>query len=234
MSAQSFAMTNQVAERERSILRNVYLWMTAGLAITGFVAWYIAGNEELLIRLFSNMALLIGIIIAQLALVFIMSAFIMKMSIPVAAACFTGYSVLMGITMSVIFLVYTESSIAKTFFITAGTFAGMSLWAVTTKKDLSGWGSYLFMALIGLIIASVVNMFLKSSAIDWVITFAGVAIFVGLTAYDTQTIKKWNEEAGVTSDDQLFTRLSIMGALKLYLDFINLFLYLLKIFGKRR
>jgi FtsH-binding integral membrane protein len=208
--------------------------MALGLATTGFVAHYVASNEALWTRLFSSPGVLIGICIAQIFMVIILSARIMKMNVGTAILCFGVYAVLMGLTMAVIFIVYTSESIAKTFFITAGTFAGMSLWALTTKRDLSGWGSYLVMALIGLIIASIVNYFLKSSAMEWVITLAGVAIFVGLTAYDTQKIKKWNEEAGENADETLYMRLSIMGALSLYLDFINLFLYLLRIFGRRR
>jgi FtsH-binding integral membrane protein len=234
MSDQGYIAASSAAVRERSILRNVYLWMTVGLGTTGLVAHLIAGNEFILVKLYSNFGIFIGICIAQLALVFILSSRIMKMNIGAALLCFGVYSVLTGLTMSVIFLTYTSESIAKTFFITAGTFAGMSLWAVTTKRDLSGWGSYLFMALIGLIVASIVNIFLKSSAMEWIITFAGVVIFVGLTAYDTQKIIKWNQEAGDSGDETLLMRLSLLGALSLYLDFINLFLYLLRIFGKRR
>jgi FtsH-binding integral membrane protein len=208
--------------------------MTVGLATTGIVSHLIASNEQILTKLFSNTGVFIGICVAQLVLVVILSALIMKMNVGMAILCFGAYSALTGLTMSVIFLTYTSESIARTFFITAGTFAGLSLYALTTKRDLSGWGSYLFMALIGLIIASIVNFFFKSSVMEWIITFAGVVIFVGLTVYDTQKIKKWNEEVGENADDTFVMRLSIIGALSLYLDFINLFLYLLRIFGKRR
>jgi FtsH-binding integral membrane protein len=234
MSDVTYALTNTVAVRERSVLKTVYIWMTVGLATTGIVAHLIASNEQIWTRLFSNTGVFIGICVAQLVMVLILSALIMKMNVGLSILCFGVYAVLTGITMSAIFLTYTSESIARTFFITAGTFAGLSLYAVTTKRDLSSWGSYLLMALIGLIIASVVNFFLKSSALEWIITFAGVVIFVGLTVYDTQKIKKWNEEVGENADETLVMRLSIMGALSLYLDFINLFLYLLRIFGRRR
>jgi uncharacterized protein len=183
--------------------------------------------------LFSNVFIFFGIIIAQLVLVVVLSICIMKMSIAVATFCFITYAFLTGVTLSIIFIEYTTASIASVFFITAGTFAGTSLFAVTTKRDFSGIGSYLFMGLLGLIIASVVNIFLKSTVFEFIISFVGVALFVALTIYDTQIIKRWNREAGATADETLFTRLSILGALRLYLDFINLFLKLLRLFGRR-
>ena len=155
------------------------------------------------------------------------------MSTTSATLGFGAYAILNGITISVIFLAYTGQSIAATFFITAGTFAGMSLYALTTKRDLSGIGSYLFMALIGLIIASVVNFFLKSNALGYLISYAGVAIFLGLTAYDTQIIKRWSSQMSDSVSETDYIKISIMGALKLYLDFINLFLFFLRIFGRR-
>jgi FtsH-binding integral membrane protein len=208
--------------------------MTAGLTLTGIVAFGVAANPQLLQMVFAGKFTFWGIIIAQFALVIILSACIMKMSVAVATVCFTAYAALTGVTLSIIFLAYTASSIASVFFITAGTFAGMSLYAVTTKRDLTGIGSYLFMGLIGLIIASVVNFFLKNTIFDFLISLAGVAIFIGLTVYDTQIIKRWNQETDAASDDTLFVRLSILGALHLYLDFINLFLRLLRLLGRRR
>jgi FtsH-binding integral membrane protein len=232
MSDQNYTLS-PAAVRERSILRNVYIWMAAGLALTGIVAYGVATNDRILQMLFSSRFTFFGIIIAQFVLVMFLSARVMKMSVPAATVCFASYAALTGVTLSSIFIVYTYSSIASTFFITAGTFAGMSVYAVTTKRDLSGLRSYLMMGLIGLIIASVVNIFLESGTFSWLVSFVGVAIFVALTAYDTQIIKRWNEEAGA-ADEAVFVRLSILGALHLYLDFINLFLYLLRIFGKRR
>ena len=233
MSDQSLTLASAEV-RERSILRNVYLWMTAGLAITGITAWGVSGNENILLFIFSNQFVFWGIIIAQLVLVFVISSRIMKMSIAAATICFGVYAVLMGLSLSSIFILYELGSIAFTFFIAAGTFAAMSVWAVATKRDLSGMGSFLMMGLFGLIIASVVNIFLRSSGLEWIISLAGVALFVGLTAYDTQMIKKWNEEAGNKADDNIFVRLSILGALKLYLDFINMFMFILRLVGRRR
>jgi len=234
MFDQNYTLTSSAGARERSILRNVYIWMTAGLALTGIVAYGVATNPRLLQMFFSSQFTFFGIIIAQFILVFALSARVMSMSISTATICFAAYATLNGITLSLIFLIYTGSSIASVFFITAGTFAGMSLYAVTTKRDLSGVGHYCIMALWGLIIASVVNIFLKSDGLSWIISFIGVLVFVGLTAYDTQRIKRWNQETGASSDEAVFVRLSILGALHLYLDFINLFLYLLRFFGKRR
>ena len=233
MSDQNYTITSSSAARENSLLRNVYIWMAAGLALTGIVAFGVASNPRLIKMFFSSQAMFFGIIIAQLVLVFVLSARVMRMSVGMATICFAAYAALTGITISLVFIIYTASSVASTFFITAGTFAGMSLYALTTKRDLSGIGSYLMMALIGLIIASLVNLFLKSEGFYWLISFAGVAIFVGLTAYDTQKIKRMSQEFGA-GDEAVFIRLSILGALTLYLDFINLFLYLLRFFGRRR
>jgi FtsH-binding integral membrane protein len=232
MSDQNYSWAASAA-RERSILRNVYIWMAAGLALTGIVAYGVATNPRIQQMLFSNTINLFLIFIAQLAVVFFLSARVMKMSVSTATICFAAYAALTGLTLSTIFIVYTDQSIASTFFIAAGTFAGMSVYALTTKRDLSGIGSYLMMGLIGLIIASVVNIFLKSEAFDWLVSIAGVLIFVGLTAYDTQKIRSWSQQAN-SSNEAVFVRLSILGALSLYLDFINLFLYLLRIFGRRK
>lgn len=218
----------------RSILRNVYIWMTLGLALTGVIAYGVASSPAILSMVFSSSFTFIALIVAQLAIVWFLSARLMKLSTLAATLLFAGYSALNGLTLSVIFLAYTATSISSVFFITAGTFAAMSLWAISTKRDLSHWGSYLFMALIGLIIASLVNFLLRSDFLDYIISFAGVAIFTGLTAYDTQQIKKMSDSYGESVNEEDFIRLSILGALKLYLDFINLFLYLLRILGNRR
>jgi FtsH-binding integral membrane protein len=225
---------DSVLTRERSILKNVYMWMAAGLALTGIVALGIASNPRYIGAIFSNRMIFFGIFIAQIGIVMYLSARINTMSAGAATMGFAAYAALNGVTMSVIFLAYTGTSIAATFFITAGTFAAMSVYAVTTRRDLSGISSYLMMGLGGIIIASLVNLFLKSPGFDWLISFVGVAVFVGLTAYDTQIIKRWNSEVGAAADETVFVRVSIMGALKLYLDFINLFLFLLRFFGRRR
>ncbi len=222
------------AAAERSVLRNVYIWMTLGLAITGVVAMYVAGNPQLVRAIVTNRLLFFGIIIAQLGLVFTLSARIQAMSPTAATLTFAAYSVLNGLTLSVIFLAYTAASVAQAFFVAAGTFAVLSVYAVTTKRDLGGLGQYLFAGLMGLVIAMVVNMFLRSSTMEYVISFFGVFLFMGLTAYDTQIIKRWSQEMGPNADEADFMRVSIMGALKLYLDFINLFLFLLRLMGNRR
>ncbi len=222
------------AVRERSILRNVYTWMALGLAITGVVAVYVSGNTQLVRSIVMNRGLFMGLIIGELALVWILSANIGRMSPTMATLSFAGYAVLNGTTLSVIFLAYTGVSIATTFFVTAATFGSLSLYAVTTKRDLGGLGQYLFAGLIGIIIAMVVNMFLRSAAVNYVISFIGVFLFMGLTAYDTQIIKRWSDQLGNSADEADYMRVSIMGALKLYLDFINLFLFLLRFLGNRR
>ena len=218
---------------ERSIIKNVYLWMTAGLALTGVVAFWLSGNVSLMRGLVSNSVLFFGLIIGEFALVMYLSARIMKMSAGAATLAFALYAFLNGITLSVIFLAYTGVTISLAFFTTAGTFGAMSLYAMTTKKDLSGMGHYLTMGVMGIIVVSVINFFVKSPAIYYLISYAGVAVFLGLTAYDTQKILSWSNRAGSVSEDE-YIKISIMGALKLYLDFINIFLFMLRIFGRRR
>jgi FtsH-binding integral membrane protein len=205
--------------------------MTAGLLTTGAIAMFVASSPALVSLIFGNMFLFFGLIIAQLALVWVLSANLMRLDPAVATAMFLGYAAMNGLILAIIFLAYTAESIAGTFFVTAGTFGAMSAWGYFTKRDLSGMGNFLFMALIGLIIASVVNMFVASSALYWIITYAGVLIFVALTAYDTQKIKRMIAEV---RDEQSERRVAIYGALRLYLDFINLFLFLLRILGNRR
>jgi len=208
--------------------------MTLGLALTGVIALGVANNPPLLQAIFTNTGLFFGIIIAQLAMVWILSASIMKLNTTAATLMFAGYAALNGLSLSIIFLAYTGTSIASVFFITAGTFGAMSLYAITTKRDLSGWGNYLFMALIGLVVASLVNVFLRSDGMSFIISIVGVLLFTALTAYDTQAIKKMSDYYGDGVGEENYVRLSILGALKLYLDFINLFLYLLRILGNRK
>lgn len=214
------------------LMRSVYLWMVFALVITGLTAAYVANSPAYISALVNNPVLFYGVIIAELALVFIQSGRIHKMSFTSASLMFILYSLLTGVSLSTIFLAYTESSIATTFLITAGTFGTMSLVGFVTKKDLSKLGGILFMALIGLIIATLVNIFLVSDTLGWIINYVGVLIFVGLTAYDTQKIKQMVREYGTDINEQT-QKMALMGSLSLYLDFINMFLYLLRIFGNR-
>jgi uncharacterized protein len=220
-----------LAEQQRYMVK-VYGWMSLGLILTGLVAWYTANSEALLNFIFGTKWMFFGLIILELISVGILVSMINRMSANLATTVFFIYAVLNGLTMSCIFIVYTTSSIASTFFVTAGTFAVMSIYGYYTKTDLSKWGNLLFMGLIGLIIASIANWFMKSETLYWITTYAGVLIFVGLTAYDTQKIKNMNIIGNEGSDED--HKEAIMGALTLYLDFINLFLYLLRIFGRRR
>ena len=225
-----------VNEKERGLsgafpvlMRKVYTWMTLALLITGVTAFGVASSPTLFMSLSKMMW---GLIIAELALVFILSGAINRLSLGTATLIFIGYSVLNGAMLSSIFLVYEPMVIAKVFFITAGTFGAMAVYGYTTKKDLTSMGKILFMALIGLIIATVVNMFLKSPGFDYILSYIGVAIFIGLTAWDSQKIKEMLQTQYDMSEGA--QKLALLGALTLYLDFINLFLYLLRIFGNNR
>lgn len=222
----------RVQSAYRVLMRKVYVWMTLALAVTGLTSYYIASNPGMLQAIFGSKGLFLMLIIAELALVLILSARIMKLSFATAGIMFAAYSVLNGITMSFIFIAYTQSSIAGAFFVTAGMFGAMSLVGLTIKKDLSSLGSFFLMGLIGIIIATVVNMFWANSVLYWAITYLGVLLFVGLTAYDTQKIKRMLMEYGDEVNDNT-QKLALLGSLSLYLDFINLFLYLLRIFGGR-
>ncbi len=233
-------MTNAIS-RERELemsaafpilMRKVYLWMTMALAITGFTAFYVAHSESLLTAIFTNQILFWGLVIAELGLVIGLSAAINKLSLTVATLMFVLYSVINGATMAFIFLVYTASSVTNVFLITAGTFAAMALFGYFTKTDLTSMGKILMMALIGVIIATIVNVFTKSEGLAVILNYVGVLVFVGLTAYDSQKIKQMMltaPDAGEASQ-----KIALLGALSLYLDFINLFLYLLRILGSRR
>jgi len=214
------------------LMRKVYVWMTLALVITGFTAYYVAHSETLLMALVTNQILFWGLAIAELALVIGLSAAINRLSLTTATLMFVLYSVINGATMSFIFLVYTQSSIVNVFFITAGTFAAMALFGYFTKADLTSLGKILIMALIGIIIATIVNIFTKSEGLAVILNYLGVLVFVGLTAYDSQKIKQMLMMAPDAGEGA--QKIALLGALSLYLDFINLFLYLLRIFGSRR
>ena len=205
--------------------------MTLALAITGLTAYGVATSPGILQTIYGNPSVLWGIAIAELILVITVSAAINRLSLSVATLLFVVYSVLNGAFLSSIFLVYTASSISTVFFITAGTFAAMALLGYTTKTDLTSIGKILFMALIGMIIATIVNLFVKSTGLDLIISYIGVLVFVGLTAYDSQKIKQMLLQAPDAGEGA--QKVALLGALSLYLDFINLFLYLLRIFGRR-
>ena len=213
------------------LMRKVYVWMTLALLITGATAYGVATSPGIQMALFSNQLLFWGLVIAEFALVIGISAAINRLSLTTATLMFILYSVINGAMLSSIFLIYTMSSIASVFFITAGTFGVMALIGYTTKKDLTSMGKILFMALIGIIIATIVNIFLKSSGLQMIVSYLGVLIFVGLTAYDSQKIKNMLQMAPDASEAS--QKLALLGALTLYLDFVNLFIYLLRIFGRR-
>lgn len=213
------------------LMRKVYVWMTLALVITGFTAYGVATSPGVLQAIYGNQLLFWGMIIAEFALVIGVSAAINRLSLTTATLMFILYSVINGALLSYIFLVYTASSVATVFFITAGTFGAMALVGYTTKTDLTSIGKYLFMALIGLIIATVVNVFIKSEGFTYILSYIGVLIFVGLTAYDSQKIKQMLIQAPDAGESA--QKWALLGALTLYLDFINLFIYLLRIFGKR-
>ena len=215
------------------LMRKVYLWMAMALVITGVTSYGVASSPGLMQAILTNNALLWVLIIAEFGLVFAISAAINKLSLTTATLLFVLYSVINGATLSVIFLVYTMESIASVFFITAGTFGVMAFIGYTTKKDLTSLGKMLFMALIGLIIATLVNVFfIQSSGFSLIVSYVGVLIFVGLTAYDSQKIKQMLLQAPDAGESA--KKLALLGALTLYLDFINLFIYLLRIFGDRK
>jgi uncharacterized protein len=242
-TARSGYRTDQVAIDAglRAYMIRVYNYMTAGLALTGLVAWFtfsaavIQTGAGLELTSFGQTIfqspLMWVLILAPLGLVFALSFGISRLSAGTALALFFVYAGLLGLSLASIFLIYTQQSIMQVFFITAATFGAMSLWGYTTKRDLTGVGSFMFMGLIGIIIASLVNVFLHSSGLGWAISVIGVVVFVGLTAYDTQNIK---EMYSPMDDGTVAGRKAVMGALRLYLDFINLFLMLLRLFGDRR
>ncbi|MDF1591248.1 MAG: Bax inhibitor-1/YccA family protein [Desulfobacterales bacterium] len=224
---------DQAQIQVNEFIRSVYNWMAIGLALTGFVAYYVSQNETLYNLILGNRLIFFGLIIAELALVFSISARVHKMQASTATGLFVLYAALNGATLSMIFLAYTRSSITSTFFICAATFVACSIYGMTTKRDLTSMGGFMMMGLFGIIIASVVNMFVRSTGMAMIISYIGVFVFIGLTAYDTQQLKAMalTQPAGLEAG--VVRKGAILGALKLYLDFINLFLMLLHIFGRR-
>ncbi|MES2618835.1 MAG: Bax inhibitor-1/YccA family protein [Bacteroidota bacterium] len=228
-----FNITEDDIRREQSaFITKVFGWMSFALLVTGFVALFVAQNEGLQQIIFGNMFVFWGLFIGELLLVGWLVTAVAKMRASTAIAVFIIYAAVNGLTLSFIFLLYTASSIATTFFITAGTFAIMSVFGYTTKKDLTSMGNLLYMALVGLVIATLVNIFLKSEMVYWITTYVGILIFVGLIAYDTQKIKEMNIIGNEGTEED--KKEAIMGALTLYLDFINLFLLLLRLLGRSR
>jgi FtsH-binding integral membrane protein len=215
-------------------VRSVYNWMFIGLGLTGLVALYVSENSTMQQLVFGNSILFFILIIAELGLVFSISGMVNRMRASTATTLFVIYSALNGVTLSFIFLVYARASIVSTFFICAATFLACSIYGWTTKKDLTSWGGFLMMGLIGIIIASLVNMFTHSSSMYYIIGYIGVIVFVGLTAYDTQKLKNMALSQPAGLDGEVVRKGAILGALSLYLDFINLFLLLLRIFGQSR
>jgi uncharacterized protein len=229
---QQYFTPEQVAAEQASFMTKVYGWMTAALVVTAFVAMYVASDPRLMMAIVGNKLLFYGMIFGELGVVWWLSSRVHTMSANVATGWFFFYALLNGLTLSVIFLIYTADSIASTFFITAGTFGAMSAYGYFTKKDLTSWGNILLMALVGLIIASIVNIFMQNDMFRLIISGIGVLVFTGLTAYDTQKIKEMNIIGNAGTDED--RKEAVMGALTLYLDFINLFLYLLRLLGGRR
>ena len=239
MNYNDFQLGAAARDRELSLsaafpvlMRKVYVWMTLALVLTGVTAYGVATSPGIMMAIATNKILFFGLIIAEFALVFGVSGAINRLSLTTATLMFVAYSVINGALLSFLFLAYTMSSITSVFFITAGTFAVMAFIGYTTKKDLTSIGRMLFMALIGIIIATLVNMFVGSTGLSMIISYVGVLIFVGLTAYDSQKIKEMLVVAG--DHGEAGQKLALLGALTLYLDFINLFIYLLRIFGQRR
>lgn len=226
----TFSIDDDSVSVQRKLMRNVYGWMTLALAVTGLVAYYVS-HSAWGMSIIGTPAMWI-LIIAELVLVFVLAARLDKMSFQTAAIVFVVYSLLNGATLSVIFLAYSQSAIASAFLVTAGTFAGMAMVGSFIKKDLSGLGKFFLIALIGIIIASIVNIFVMSSMMDFWISVIGVLLFAGLTAYDSQKIKQMIEVYGNEMNDST-QKIALMGALSLYLDFINLFLYILRLFARR-
>ena len=210
-------------------MRNIYWWMTIGLSFTAVTALVVSRSETIVGFVYGNPLVAIGFLVAELVLVLVIAGGIQRLSGPTLTALFLGYSVLNGVTLSFIFLVYTTGSLALTFFVTAGTFASMALYGTVTGRDLSSWSSFLFMGLFGLILASVANFFLHNEMLYWGITYAAILVFVGLTAYDVQKFRRLAAEGRLADE-----RIHIFCALALYLDFINLFIYLLRLLGNRR
>jgi FtsH-binding integral membrane protein len=231
---QSLPLNKTMAQvRVNEFIRSVYNWMAIGLGLTGFVAFYVSNSETLMKLIFGNQLTFFGLIIGELILVFSISARVHKMKATTATYLFLLYAALNGATLSAIFLIYTSSSITSTFFICAATFVASSIYGMATKRNLTSMGQFMFMGLIGIVIASVVNLFVRSSGMSLIISYIGVIVFVGLTAYDTQKLRAMALSQPEGLDGGTIRKGAILGALALYLDFINLFLMLLRILGNR-
>ena len=221
----------QIAAEQAAFMRKVYLFMASGLGATAVTAMMVVSSETM-VRAILNRPVFYGLLLGELVMVWTFSALARRMSAFGAGALFFAYAIMNGLTLSIVFLVYTRASIANTFYVTGGTFGVMSLYGYVTNRDLTGVGHFMFMGLIGVIIASVVNLFMHSPMLYWGITYFGILVFVGLTAYDTQKIRQLNVLGNAGTDED--SKEAIHGALVLYLDFINLFLYLLRLLGRRR
>jgi len=228
------AIAQPTTEASTIFLAKVFNWMAIGLGLTGLAAFLTVNSQAALQFIFGNKMVFYGLIFGELGLVIYLSARIERISAQAATGLFVAYSTLNGVTLSAILIVYTMTSVAATFFVTAGMFGAMAVYGFVTKKDLSSWGSFLFMGLIGIIIASVVNIFLGSSMMSWMISGIGVLVFTGLTAYDVQKITRIGAAGIMDGGESAIRKGAIMGALALYLDFINLFLMLLRFMGNRR
>jgi len=228
------AFTTPLAAEERvtAFLRSVYGWMCAGLAVTALVAWYVASSPSLVNTLVRTPFLALGLMVVQLGLVGVLSFRVHKMAPATAAALFLGYSALTGVTISFVLLAYTLESVASTFVVSAGMFGAMALYGTVTRRSLAGWGQFLFMGLIGVVIASVVGIFWQNDGLQFVLAFCGVVVFTGLTAYDAQRLKAM--ALAIPGAGSGTSSYSVVGALTLYLNFINLFLMLLRLLGDRR
>ena len=230
-NAQTFTIAG---ERLNSVIKRVYFWMCGGLTVTAVVALLCMSTPNAIEFIFANKTLFFLLAIIEIGIVLYLSARILTLSYGSAATLFLIYSALNGATLAPLLLIYTGASVVSTFFVAAGTFGALSIWASTTKRDISGLGQYLIFGLFGIIIASVINIFLGSDGLDFLVAIAGVVIFMGLTAFDTQQIKNWSESIESNSNSELISKMSLLGALRLYLDFINMFIFLLHIFGRRR
>ena len=222
------------AQASTIFLAKVFNWMAIGLVLTGLMAFVTANSQAMQQLIFGNKMMFYGLMFAEIGMVLYLSARIEKISSQAATGLFLVYSALNGVTLSAILMIYTMSSVAATFFITAGMFGAMAVYGLVTKKDLSGMGSFMFMGLVGMVIASMVNIFLGSSMVSWVVSGLGVIIFTGLTAYDVQKITQMGATGIMNQGEAAIQKVAIMGALTLYLDFINLFLSLLQFLGNRR
>ena len=232
MSENKELILRDVKLRENALMKNVYLWMILGLAVTAGIAFFVSTSEAALRFIFLNPIVTIAIFIAQLVLVMVLSGRVERLSTGAAVGTFLGYSALTGVTLSSIFLAYTGTSIAVAFMSALSVFIGGAIYGAVTKKDLRSWGGFLTMGLFGLIIASLLNMLFRSSGLDLIVSVIGVVLFTGLTAWDSQRVSDINREYGPSMTSEELTKLGILGALSLYLDFLNIFLYLVRIVGR--